>query len=89
MAVGMPPSIGIDATVATIHGRLAEVNSEAMVLLHSRSKDIHEGIQKLQHDNEELKRHNKELREQVEDMKLQSDSMYSPGCKRSMFLSLH
>ena len=36
--------MGIDITVAAIQGKLAEVNSEAMVLLHSRSQQIHQGV---------------------------------------------
>lgn len=46
--------MGIDVTVATIQSNLAEVNSEAMVLLHVRSQQIHQGVQKLKDDNEEL-----------------------------------
>ena len=40
-AVGRPPSLGIDRTVATIHAKLAEVNSETMIELHKRSQNIY------------------------------------------------
>ena len=44
-AVGKPPSLGIDRTVATIHGKLAEVNAEAMIQLHKRSQKIFETVE--------------------------------------------
>ncbi|KAH0543405.1 hypothetical protein FGG08_002263 [Glutinoglossum americanum] len=54
MALGKPPSMGIDVTAAAIHSRLAEVNSEAMVLLHHRSKETHENTEKIKTQNKKL-----------------------------------
>jgi len=70
MAIGKPPSMGIDVTVATIHGKLAEVNSEAMVLLHSRSQEIHKGVQELQAENKQLLDRTKQLKQQNDELLL-------------------
>ena len=58
MAIGKPPSIGIDRTVATIHGKLAEVNSEAMIQLHKRSQKIHTTVEDNNARIKELKNSN-------------------------------
>ncbi|KAI9858315.1 MAG: hypothetical protein M1813_007590 [Trichoglossum hirsutum] len=75
MAIGKPPSMGIDITVATIHSKLAEVNSEAMVLLHSRSLEIGKGVQRLEADNkkklgiiEKLSRELQEVKGQLQEL---------------------
>ncbi|KAI9761888.1 MAG: hypothetical protein M1840_001541 [Geoglossum simile] len=80
MAIGKPPSMGIDITVATIHGKLAEVNAEAMVLLHSRNLEISEGVQeqsgiikRLLLINEEQSRELRELREASQLSRVDSD----------------
>lgn len=73
MAIGKPPSLGIDGTMATIHGKLAEVNSEAMIQLHKRSQKIHitvednnTHIKKLETSNSELERLNGVLARSLE-----------------------
>jgi hypothetical protein len=45
MAIGNPPSIGVEKTASTIHGKLAEVTSEAMVQLHKRNQRIELTVQ--------------------------------------------
>lgn len=40
MAIIKPPSMGIDNIATSIHKNLAEINSEAMYGLHSRSQNI-------------------------------------------------
>jgi hypothetical protein len=48
MAIGRPPSLGVDKTASTIHGKLAEVTSEAMVQLHKRNQRIELTVQESQ-----------------------------------------
>ena len=73
MAIGKPPPLGIDGTMAKIHGKLAEVNSEAMIQLHKRSQKIHitvednnAHIKKLETSNSELERLNGVLARSLE-----------------------
>jgi hypothetical protein len=40
MAIGKPPSMGIDRTTALIHCKLAEVSLEANFLLHKQNQEI-------------------------------------------------
>jgi len=40
MAIGNPPKIGVEKTASLIHGKLAEVTSEAMINLHKRNQQI-------------------------------------------------
>ena len=86
--------MGIDVTVTTIHSKLAEVNSEAMVLLHSRGLQIDKGVQELAaqnekqsgeikellSSNEELLRQLQELREENRFMRENSDRGYFYAC---------
>jgi len=58
MAIGKPPSMGIDRTVATVHGKLAEINSEAMLQLHRRSRNIQITVEDSNYRIKELKRLN-------------------------------
>ena len=80
MAIGKPPSLGIDETVAKIHGKLAEVNSEAMIQLHKRSQKIHivvednnVHIKKLETSNMELERLNGVLTRSLERLEVQHE----------------
>lgn len=66
MAIGKPPSMGISVTTKTIMGKLAEVNAEAMVLLHSRNQKIYEGVQQLTAKNVDLLERAKKLQDTVE-----------------------
>ena len=91
-AIGRPPSIGIEVTVATIQGKLAEVNGEAMILLHSRGRDIYNTVQELKNDNKklqetvdsseeriiQLQEKNKELLDQIHEMKIASERKLIP-----------
>ena len=61
MAIGKPPSIGVDKTTLEIHAKLAEVNSAATVELHKRSQDIHGLVKTNNKDIEVLKNSNGEL----------------------------
>ncbi|KAL9118252.1 MAG: hypothetical protein Q9187_005208 [Circinaria calcarea] len=61
MAIGKPPSLGIDQTVATLHAKLAEVNSEAMIQLHKRSQKIHNTVEDNNARIKELKNSNHAL----------------------------
>ncbi|KAE9370953.1 hypothetical protein N431DRAFT_379747 [Stipitochalara longipes BDJ] len=40
MAIGNPPAMGVEKTASIIHGKLAEVTSEAMLNLHKRNQQI-------------------------------------------------
>ncbi|KFX86685.1 hypothetical protein V490_08931, partial [Pseudogymnoascus sp. VKM F-3557] len=51
MSIGRPPSIGIDNTASTIKGKLADVNSQAMVLLHERTRAIQITLEEGQAEN--------------------------------------
>ena len=51
MSIGRPPSIGIDNTASTIKGKLADVNSQAMVLLHARTRAIQITLEEGQAEN--------------------------------------
>jgi hypothetical protein len=96
MAIGKPPSMGIDITVAMIHSKLAEVNSEAMVLLHSRSLEIGKGVQRLEADNkkklgiiEKLSRELQEVKGQLQELsdenhliRVNSDREYPYVCAK-------
>ena len=91
-AIGRPPSIGIEVTVSTIQGKLAEVNGEAMILLHSRGRDIYNSVQELKKDNKklqetadsseekiiQLQEKNKELLDQIHAMKIDSERKLIP-----------
>ena len=61
MAIGRPPSIGVDKTVTLIHSQLAEVNSEATRLLHKRNRDIHELVAASNNEIADLKESNQRL----------------------------
>lgn len=65
MAIGKPPSIGIDKTAAAIHAKLTEVISEAARQLHKRSQNIlitgedsNARIKELKGSNDKLERSN-------------------------------
>jgi hypothetical protein len=45
MAIGRPPSMGIDKTAANVHKKLAEVSSGAMIELHKRSQNIYKTVE--------------------------------------------
>ena len=73
MAIGKPPSIGVDKTTMKIHAKLAEVNSEATFQLHKRSQNIHilvedsnTRIKDLRGSNDELERLNGVLARSLE-----------------------
>lgn len=54
MAIGKPPSMGIDNTVTTIHKNLAELNSQAMFHLHKRSQATFETVERSRQEIESL-----------------------------------
>lgn len=58
MAIGKPPSVGIDKTAARVHKKLAEVSSEAMIQLHKRSQSIHVTVEDSNTRIKELERLN-------------------------------
>lgn len=68
-AIGKPPSLGIDITVANINKLLAEVNAEAMVQLHGRSKETNETVQRIEQQNEELQTKNDQLLQELTELK--------------------
>ena len=45
MAIGRPPSMGIDKTASVVHKKLAEVSSTAMIELHKRSQSIYNTVE--------------------------------------------
>jgi hypothetical protein len=53
MAIGNPPSMRVEKTASTIHGKLAEVTSEAMVQLHKRNQRIEITVQESKRTVEE------------------------------------
>jgi hypothetical protein len=57
MSIGRPPSIGIDNTASTIKGKLADVNSQAMVLLHERTRAIQITLEEGQAENNKSHQH--------------------------------
>jgi hypothetical protein len=61
MAIGRPPSRGIDKTAAQVHRKLAEVSSEAMFHLHKRSQSIHVTVRDSNTQIKDLQRQNKVL----------------------------
>ena len=58
MAVGRPPSLGIDKTKAMINGKLAEINVEVNILLHKRHQRIdsrtEESHDKIEDSNQQI-----------------------------------
>jgi hypothetical protein len=61
---------------------LAEVNAEALVLLHERNYEIHKGVQKLTQDNfnliekvNNLQRTVKESNSRIQDLQLKNDEL--------------
>ena len=82
MAIGKPPSIGVDKTTIEIHAKLAEINSAATVELHKRSQDTHcvvkdnnKHIRALKNSNDELKRLNGVLARSLERLENQHRSL--------------
>ena len=78
LAIGKPPSLGIDETMAKIHGKLAEVTLQANIQLHKRNKEIHfivednnEHIKNLETSNLELKKLNEDLTRSLQRLELQ------------------
>ena len=61
MAVGRPPSMGIDETTAVVHKKLAEVSSEAMLELHKRNGSMHLKIIGMERSIKDLHSQNKIL----------------------------
>ena len=61
MAIGKPPSIGVDRTTAKIHAKLVQVNSEATLQLHKRSQDIQNIVKDNNTCIKDLKRSNHKL----------------------------
>jgi len=98
-AFGKPPPLSIDVTVATIQGKIAEVNGEAMVLLHSRSRDIYTSVQTLRWDNQnllatvkgsaehiiDLQKRNELLVEEIKEIKQQNEAMKTAS-ERTFFI---
>ena len=92
-AIGKPPSLGIDRTMAIIHGKLAEVTSQANIQLHHRSKKIqltvednNVHIKKLQVSNVELERLNGLLQRSLERLEIQHEEFVAQV--ESMWLPL-
>jgi hypothetical protein len=54
MAIVNPLSMGAKKTASTVHGKLAEVTSEAMVQLHKRNQRIKLTVQESKRTVEEL-----------------------------------
>jgi hypothetical protein len=78
--MGKPPQMGINLSIQKIQQRLAEVNSEAMVLLHDTAhrieeqlgndmREIVEKYEALRKQNEGLQKQNEELKKQNNDIK--------------------
>jgi hypothetical protein len=74
MAIGKPPSMGIDRTTALIHSKLAEVTSEAMVQLHKRNQRIEITVQESQITIEESHSTIQRLESMLEEAKLENEN---------------
>ena len=72
MAIGNPPSIGVEKTASTIHGKLAEVTSEAMVQLHKRNQRIELTVQESKRTVEELHSTIQQLESMLKDADLKN-----------------
>jgi len=100
-AMGKPPQMGVDVSVQRIHKRLAEVNSEAMALLHSAAHRIEEQLRmdmrEIAQKYEALKKQNEGLAKQNEDLKKQNNDIQAKlegmprhiGLKNEMLTSTH
>jgi hypothetical protein len=68
-AIISPASTGIELKASTIKGRLAEVNNEAMILLHQRNREISQNVAELRDNVRELRESNQELKEGSDELK--------------------
>jgi hypothetical protein len=95
-AVGRPPQMGVNLSIQKIQQRLAEVNSEAMVLLHSTAHRIEEQLRddmqqigqkydSLKKSNEDLQKQNEELKKQNEDIQAKLESKFTTNLKDGTF----
>lgn len=86
--MGKPPQIGVNLSIQKIQQRLAEVNSEAMVLLHDTAhrieeqlgndmREIVEKYETLRKQNAGLQKQNEDLKKQNEDIKAKLERMLS------------
>lgn len=86
--MGKPPQMGVNLSIQKIQQRLAEVNSEAMVLLHDTAHRIEEQLgndmrdivgkyEALRKQNAGLQKQNEELNRQNEDIKAKLERMLS------------
>lgn len=78
--------MGVNLSIQKIQQRLAEVNSEAMVLLHSTAYRIEEQLRSdmqdigqkydgLKNQNEDLQKQNEDLKKQNEEIKTKLERM--------------
>ena len=77
MAIGRPPSLGIDVIQTTIQQKLAEVGAEAMLLLHGRSREIFVDVRYLRNKNEDQFRQIKSLNNNIKSLELQNEELLS------------
>jgi len=86
--------MGVDLSVQRIHKRLAEVNSEAMALLHSAAHRIEEQLRmdmrEIAQKYEDLKKQNEGLAKQNEDLKRQNNDIQAKleGTPRLVLLEI-
>ena len=77
MAIGRPPSLGVDLVEKSIQQKLSEVGSEAMVLLHSRNRDIFVNVGRLLNENGDLLTQINQMHSTVKSLQNQNESLQS------------